>query len=97
MSAEPTLPSSAPDGKSLFVNVTRAVIPAGSGAESASWIAWSSGFASGVGPPPPAATAIAAAPPASTRTEAIRMIRRGVDSVRRNLTMLPSVALPDQL
>ena len=51
ISAEPVWPRSAPDGKRLFVNVTRAVTPSGVGAASASWIAWSSGFGGGVGPP----------------------------------------------
>ncbi len=36
ISAEPTLPSSAPEGKSLFVNLIRAVMPAGAGAVRAS-------------------------------------------------------------
>ena len=62
ISAEPALPSSAPDGKSLFVKVMRAVTPSRAAPASASWIASASGFGGGVGPPPPlAATATAAA------------------------------------
>ena len=74
ISAEPALPSSAPEGKSLFVNVIRAVIPSGAGAARASWIACASGFGGGVGPLPPlAATAIAA--PAAESDEQRRQTR----------------------
>ncbi len=92
--AEPTLPSSAPEGKSLFVNLTRAVIPPGAVEERASWMAWSSGFAGGVGPPPPAATAIAATPAASANTAAMSRMRRCVGSIRRSLTAILSTILP---
>jgi len=67
----------------LFVNCTSAVTPAGGVAESASLIAWSSGFGGGVGPPPAAAAAIAAPPAASAQTATMTMIRLLVDARRR--------------
>ena len=92
--AEPALPSNAPDGKSLFVNFTRAVMPAGAGAASASLIALSSGFAGGTGPPPRAATAIAAPIAPTTSTAATRRASRRVEAVRRNLMALLSGTVP---
>jgi hypothetical protein len=67
----------------LFVNAIRAVMPSGPFALSASWIAWSSGFDGGVGPPPPAATAIAVPPTASATTTLTTRIRLRVESRRR--------------
>src|SRR5262249_54289142 len=94
ISAEPTCPNRAPDGNSLFVNVTRAVTPSGGFAPSASAIAWSSGLAGGGEPLPPAATAIAARPTATTHTAATRTTRLRVESLRRKLTAILSLARP---
>ena len=46
-------PTSAPEGKSLFVKVIRAVTPSGFAAASESCAACASGFGGGVDPPPP--------------------------------------------
>ena len=88
MSGEPTWPTRAPDGNSLFVNLILAVTPCGSEAASPSWIACARGFAGGVGPVPRAATAIVVPPTTSMATAAQRAIRLRVDSVRRCFTAL---------
>jgi hypothetical protein len=94
MSAEPAAPSSEPDGKRLFVNLMRAVMPSGAGAASASWIASPSGFGSGVGPLPPAATAMAALPAATAAMAAMSRSKRVVDRVRSSLKAFLSRGRP---
>src|SRR5204862_7542288 len=94
MSAEPTWPTSVPEGKSLFVKATRAVTPSAGCAASASWIAWSSGLEGGVGPPPPAATAIAAPPAASPAAAVATKRRLRVEALRRKLTAILSLVPP---
>ena len=88
MSAEPTWPSSAPVGKSRFVNLIRAVTPAGSGAARPSWIACGSGLGGRLGPLPPAAMAIAVPPPTTITARAAKRTRLPVESVRKNFTAL---------
>ena len=85
-SADPAFPSRAPEGISLFVNAILAVTPFGFGAESASWIAWSSGFGGGVGPPPSAASAITVPPAANAAMATISRARLRVERVRRSFT-----------
>ena len=88
MSAEPAWPTSAPEGKSLFVKVIRAVTPSGFAAASESCAACASGFAGGVAPPPPWAATATTAPPTSTMHAATAsVIRRVVERVRRIFTV----------
>ena len=80
--AEPALPSSAPEGKSLFVKVTRAVTPAGFGAASASCTASASGFAGGASDvPEPAAPPLRRCPRSRSRPRQ-REPSRGFDPTR---------------
>src|SRR6185436_2408168 len=91
ISAEPTCPVMAPEGKSLFVNLILAVTPSGAWPASESCNASASGFGGGVDPLPPlAATAIAAPPAARATTATISIRRREVESVRRSFKAILS-------
>ena len=67
------------------MNVTRALTPSTGGAVTASWIARSSGFGSGLGSEPLIAACASAPVSASATTAATTVIRRLVEVVRSRL------------
>jgi hypothetical protein len=87
-------PVSAPDGKSEFVNLMSAEIPVGADALSASLIAVASGSAGGVElVEPVAAIASTAVAPRAATSPPIKATSRVVERVRRNLTVILSLAV----
>src|SRR3954469_23825462 len=78
-----------------FVNFTRAVMPWTSGAVRPSWTAAASGFGGGLGPSSPA-SAIALPPAATAQTLAQSAARRGVEMVRRKLTLIQGDRCPER-